>query len=148
MLNTLLILIMGGNYSYLKIKVTDYTAGFIFEIDEKYKKIVIAAGHPDKSFNDSKTVKEKDYNNYGDWYYYDGRAKQLNRVLGDFDPKKEKIDFLIARLKTECNLEEYRSTWSIIMTWVEKTWEITKDVVTNAGPWLIAAWFGGKAITS
>lgn len=134
---------MGSNYSYLKIKVTDYTAGFVFEIDDEYKKIIIAAGHPDKSFNDSRNTNKNEYYNYGDWYYYDGDAEKLDEILTDFDPKKEKIDFLIARLKTECNLEEYQSTWQIIMNWADNVWNFTK----NTGPGILIGWFfTGNAI--
>ncbi len=111
---------MGSSYSYLKIKITNYTAGFIFEeVTGIYKKITIAAGHPDNSFNNQIFTTKTNYETYGDWYYYDGDYKSLRNVLNSFNPKGDNIHFLIDRLKTECNLEKYESTWNIICSWVK-----------------------------
>lgn len=110
---------MGLGYSYLRIKVTNYTIGIIFIHNDNYQKFTIAAGHPDNSVKRHTIVNRSEYNSYGDWYYYDGKSEYLYEVLSSFNPHKDNIQFLVDRLKTECNIQKYRSTWSKIMEWVQ-----------------------------
>ena len=119
---------MGSSYSYLKIKVLDCTMGIIINNnDNTYIKILLAVGHP---INSHKTISDSnytEYNNYGDWYYYDGDINKLKNILSNFNPKNDNIKFLVSRLTTECNLDKYYRIWDKIMAWVSNIGEILKN---------------------
>lgn len=111
---------MGGNYSYLKILLpaNSQTIRIIFEYCGGYKQYIITAGNGKNVSNDNKYISYNDYYKIGDWYYYDGDSTTLNRILNNFDPKNDDIKILCGKLKAECNLEKYESTFSIISRWV------------------------------
>ena len=107
-----------GNY-YMKIKTTDHTACFIYKHSDVYKKTTIAAGHPDNSFNTTCSTNYATYNNYGNWFTYNGESDTLHRILTGYDPKTDHVGFLLSRLKTECDMEEYTYTWKYLKDWVK-----------------------------
>ena len=111
---------MGGSYSYIKMKVNDHTACFVYGIpytfSTTYCQRTISC-HENK-FNKYKLCDWNYYKTYsGDEYYFDGDFQRLDNILKDFDPKTESIEFLKNRLETECDLQKYKKIWERINEW-------------------------------
>ena len=64
---------------------------------------------------------KSDYDNYGNWYHYNGNSYGLHHVLTTFDPKKDKVMYLISKLETECEVEKYESTVQILWRWSQES---------------------------
>jgi hypothetical protein len=118
---------MGSSYSYLKIRLPNgsRTIGFIFYHNNLYKKYVITAGNGANSSNTLEYIDRSYYEIYGDYYYYDGNAIKLDKILSNYDPKYMDTKELVNKLTVECNLEKYESTWEIICKW-------SKNVISYA----------------
>lgn len=101
---------MGNNKSYLKIKNNSHFLGIIFLYNNEYKKIIIVT-HPDNSFTYVNLSSEQEYNNYGNYYIYDGDMQKLNKILIEFNPYYDHKNILFSRLITECNLEKCEIFW-------------------------------------
>ena len=109
---------MGSSSSYLKLKVNGHVASFIYEFHgNEYIQRTISC-HPNDRFN---LRKYRDYNYFYNFsgvnHYYDGDRENLNKILREFDPKKTDVSFLINRLRSECDLEEYKDLWTKINEW-------------------------------
>ncbi len=128
---------MGTTNSYLKLKINQFTASFIIYHHNKYIKIIIAAGHSDNSFTHQYNSSKEIYDSHGQFYTYNGDSQTLYDVLTSYDPKKDKIDFLLCRLDTECDLQKYNSTWNAIVQWAVYVIKNTATIPTAIiGAWL------------
>lgn len=110
---------MGNSYSYLKIDIRRFSGKFIFQDGDIYRRITIAAGHPDNAFTSSQITTYSRYNSEGEWYYYNGDSTALYRVLNEFKPKSDNLTVLLNRLETDCCIQKYRNTWEVISDWVK-----------------------------
>ncbi len=128
-----------SKYGYVKVKVTDYTAGFVIysKKSKKYRKITIAAGHPDNTFKRIRNTTSDEYYNYGEYYSYNGNNDIFIDVFEEFNPKSCNIQILMDNLSTECDLEKYKSLWDKMQEWATyvatvatKTAETTKSVLS------------------
>ncbi len=142
---------MGSSNSYLKIKVTENIVGIVFKYgDASYYKQTICVGRPEKSYNQQEKVTSRQYDNYGEWYIYDGNYKKLDTILLEFKPKEEPVDQLIDKLETHCNLKKYESTWGMFKRWAYNVYKLVEKplaLLSTLGTVLpVITWlFGGTS---
>ncbi len=114
------------------MRFTKFTGGFSYEYPVgscNHKKVIISA-HPYNKFKNDDMVSYNNYYKYGKWYYYDGKASNLNHVLTNYNPETQGVDYLINRLRTEGNLEEYETTWETLTRWAGNIIDAAKKVPT------------------
>ena len=120
---------MGGSSSYLKLKVNEHVACFIYSYNGNYIQRTISC-HPDNRFN---VPKNRDYNYYyyysGNDYYFDGDIENLNKLLGDFDPNKTNVRYLVNRLESECDLQQYKGLWEKVTEWADYVIKLPKNAL-------------------
>ena len=140
---------MGSTTSYLRINVTTYALGIIFETKNSgvYKKILISAGHPDNSYTDVTYTTANEYNKYGEWYDYNGDGDELEKVITRFNPKKGTVRELMDNLIVRCDMHLYKNTLTIICEGMKKIIEIISAVPKTWWGYLLGA-SEKKAITA
>lgn len=128
----------GGSTSYLKIKVREHLASFIYQKKSGQYVQQTFSCHPDNKFKTKKIQDYKYYSNYsGDDYFFDGDWDRLHEILDEFNPKIASIAYLVNRLEVECDLQKYKSFWEKVNEW--------KDfVISIPASTLECIWYGTK----
>lgn len=123
-----------GN-SYIKLKVTEHIACFIYPFNGTYKKCVISI-HPDNQFNNITDVTYSYYNNYhGNYYTFDGNYDAFNNILSTFNPTKNNLKLLINRLDCECDLIRYINLRQCIINWISTIGTLLTNIPKSG--WLL-----------
>lgn len=92
--------------NYLRLNNDNpYKTGIIIKYDNIYIKYIISYGHSDKTIKNIVVTDEEEFNKYGKKYSYDSETHVVYEIVNNYDPKLDKIDYLLSRLKIECNLK-------------------------------------------
>lgn len=133
---------MGNNY--VKMSVDDCALGVAFQHNNKYLLYTICiSGRKETTFKKKENISYQRYNNYGDWYEFNGKTDKLEEILADYDPVFESIIFLKSRFKVECEFKAYKTTWECIKEWIVNVKETVKSVVSTG----IGVTIGGGFLT-
>lgn len=121
-----------GNTQYIKLKVLEHVATFVYIYNNTCIQRTIAI-HPDNSFN-KKIIKDNSYfKNYsGPYYTFDGDYDALDSILENYKPSVGTIGLLIEQLECECDLQRYETLWTKLIEW--KNYVIT--VVKTTGEYI------------
>lgn len=110
---------MGFGQSYLKIRVVNSYAGFIFWHNGSYKKVTICVDTDENTcYNKTCKATRREYKKYGMWYECDNiNYIKFYNILTNFIPKTSNISALTAKLDVECGLRKYKTIQDTIKEW-------------------------------